>query len=380
MPADATNQLDSPRRPPIWYRRRALYPLWTAAAIVAILFLGWKLLWGLCLVFAAILLGVFFDSGARITGRLLRIRRHGLRLATFLGVLSLVMLGLVFFAGAMVAMQAQELSDQLPDSTVAAEQQIKRIPGGETLLSTLGGLDSIGTQIRGWASTAAASGLNFLVSLAFVLVTGLYLAAEPDIYRRGILWLTPPRWRRDVDQTLDRLGQTLRYWLVGKIGAMLLVGTLSGVGLWILGVPLPLTNAIITSLLTFIPNLGPILSVVPPVLLAFGVSDGWLLSGPSLAVAVLGLYFLIQLAESYVITPLFQKKAVELPPAILITAQLLAGTLIGILGVAVAAPAVAVGMILFRCLWVRGDVEKGDPLDDVPDDVAEDVAEDEEAE
>ena len=139
---------------------------------------------------------------------------------------------------------------------------------------------------------------------------------------------------------------TLRRWVTGRLLGMVILGGVTALGLWVLGVPLPLALGVLTGILCLIPNFGPLLSLVPPVVLAIGGdadNAGW-----SLALQVVLLFLAIQTLESYVLTPLIEKKAVELPPAALIVAQIFGGALVGLLGVLLAAPVLAVVLRLRR--------------------------------
>lgn len=355
------------RRPPIWYRRRVLYAVMVTFAVAVGLWLSWQVRWSLCLAFLAVLIAIFFDSGAKLVGAALGKfdvdLSRGKRLAIFC-ILLLIAAGLFgWFASQAFISQVDELREQLPGSLDAAEEAISQYAPGRWLVESTGGLQSASGQLKAFAKTAAMSTMNFFIAIVFVFITGLYLTIEPGVYRRGLLWLMPPRWRFQTRDLLDDASDRLHHFLVGQFSAMLIVGTLSGLGLWILGVPMPLVNGVITTFACFIPNIGPIISVVPPLLLSFGVTDGWLLSGPQLAVAVMVLYLAIQLIESYVITPLIQKRAIDMPPAILITSQLLMGYLIGIVGVAITAPLVVLVMVMVRQLWTDGDLDNDDPMD-----------------
>ena len=144
--------------------------------------------------------------------------------------------------------------------------------------------------------------------------------------------------------------------------AMGAVGVMTFIGLWILGAPLPFVFATLAGLLEFIPNIGPVIASGLPTLLSVG-HEGRFLSGPSLAMAVLGWFLVVQMLESYLLTPLIQRRAVELPPALLIVTQLAAAVLLGPVGVAIAAPLVASGMAVSRELFVVGEPGKEDPQD-----------------
>ena len=348
--------------PPIalGFRRRATYVVFVAAATAATLFLVWHLRWTLALVFGAILVGVFFRTGGDLVARLIPGRHKNLGLAGFC--VLLVLLGTLFAAFAVPGLSGQmdELRDQVPKAVESLRGRLEDTGWGRWLLDDdrggdLQGLVEGGGGMMQRAMTAASTLLTVVVSFVFLLFTGLYLAVEPREYRRGIVWLLPPRDREAAQQTLLDVGHTLRYWLYGQLTAMALVGILSGVGLWILGVPLPLVCAVWTFLLVFIPNFGPVASGALPVLLALATPDGMFGGGVGLALAVVVLYLGVQAVESYVVTPMIQKKAVELPPALLITTQLILGVLMGLVGVAIAAPLTAALMVASRRLLVVGD-------------------------
>jgi predicted PurR-regulated permease PerM len=155
---------------------------------------------------------------------------------------------------------------------------------------------------------------------------------------------------------LNESGSTLQSWLVAKLFEMLLIGGLTTLGLWLLGIELALVLGLIAGLLSFIPNIGPVLSVIPAVLLAS-------LEGTRTMLYVVGLYTIVQALESYVFTPWMQQRIVSVPPALTISMQLLFGLLAGTLGLLLATPLVAVGMVLVRMLYVEdilGDRPEGD--------------------
>jgi predicted PurR-regulated permease PerM len=132
---------------------------------------------------------------------------------------------------------------------------------------------------------------------------------------------------------------------------MVLVGVLTTVGLWWLDVPLALTFGLLAAALTFIPNFGPVLSVVPPALLA-------LADDPTRALYVAVLYLAIQTIESYAVTPLIQRRTVSMPPALTIMSQIVLGVLVGAIGVAVATPLTAAAMTMVRMLYVEDLLEQ----------------------
>jgi predicted PurR-regulated permease PerM len=187
-----------------------------------------------------------------------------------------------------------------------------------------------------------------------MLFLGIYGAAEPQVYKRGFLHLIPLSSRDRVNSVLAEVGETLRWWLIGKFISMMVIGVLTMVGLWLMDVPLALILAIIAALLTFIPNVGPILSAIPAVLL--GLMDG---IGQAASIALL--YVGIQTVESYVITPLIQRKTVLLPPALTLSSQVLMGVLFGGIGLALASPITAATVVAAKRLYVEDAL--GDTLE-----------------
>jgi predicted PurR-regulated permease PerM len=181
--------------------------------------------------------------------------------------------------------------------------------------------------------------------LVIVLFIGVYAAVEPSIYRRGFLVLIPPQHRDRTGKVISEVVDTLRWWLIGKFISMTIIGVLTTVGLWIMGIPLALALGIIAAIFTFIPNIGPLLSAIPAVLLG-------LIDSPQQALYIAALYVGIQTVESYMITPLIQRKTVSLPPALTLSAQVLLGVIFGGLGVALATPMTAAALVLSRMLYV----------------------------
>jgi predicted PurR-regulated permease PerM len=204
------------------------------------------------------------------------------------------------------------------------------------------------------ATDALLTAVSALAAVLVILFVGLYVAAQPSLYQRGIRRLVPVARRQRADEVLFEVTSVLRWWLIGKILSMVLVGVLTTLGLWWLDVPLALTFGLLAAALTFIPNFGPVLSVVPPALLA-------LADDPTRAIYVAALYLAIQTVESYAVTPLIQRRTVSMPPALTITSQIVLGVLVGGIGVAVATPLTAAAMTMVRMLYVEDLLEQQGP-------------------
>jgi predicted PurR-regulated permease PerM len=172
------------------------------------------------------------------------------------------------------------------------------------------------------------------------------MAVAPDFYTEGIIHLVPIESHARAREVLRAIGQTLRWWLLGRWVSMIVVGLLTAAGLWLIGVPLTLTFGLLAALLTFIPYLGPLLSAVPPTLLAFTQQ-------PQQALYVILVYLGIQSVESYLVTPLVQQRTVSLPPALTLTEQVVLGLLLGGIGVILATPLFAVLVVLVKMLYIE---------------------------
>lgn len=193
------------------------------------------------------------------------------------------------------------------------------------------------------AASVVSSSIGLLGTSLVILLVGLFIAIEPSPYRRGILRLVPIAGRAKAGELLGEVWRVLRAWILGKLVAMTAIFIVTWGGLALLGVPIALTLALLAAALTFIPNFGPILAAIPAVLL--GLQQG---TGTALAVA--GLYAGAQALESYVLTPLIQRKAVSLPPAVTLLAQVAVGLVAGGIGLLLATPLIAAILAIARGL------------------------------
>jgi predicted PurR-regulated permease PerM len=198
---------------------------------------------------------------------------------------------------------------------------------------------------------------NFLVAVVIILFVGIFGAAEASLYRAGVLHLVPRPQRRRVVTTLEALVYNLRWWLLGQVVLMTLIGLTTTLGLWLIGVPLALALGTIAGLLEAVPYVGPWLSAIPAVLIALTISPGHLLM-------VAALYLTLHIVEGYVLVPLLQKRLVLVPSALTLVAQAALAELFGILGLFLAAPLTVVVMVLLKMLYVEDTL--GDQAVDVP--------------
>lgn len=217
------------------------------------------------------------------------------------------------------------------------------IPTIDQLVSQL---QPFANRVLGGGFSLVSNSLNVVLNLLVVLILTLMLLADPAPYRRSFIRLFPSFYRRRVDDILDKCNVALRGWLIGILFNMFVISSLSFVGLLILGIPLALAQAALAGILTFIPNIGPAFSVVPPIAIA-------LLDAPWKSVAVLILYVLIQQIETNLLTPLVMAQQTSLLPAVTLMAQVFFATFFGFFGLLLALPLTVVGQVWLKEVIVK---------------------------
>lgn len=310
--------------------------IWTFANVLLVIFAG-----GL---FAAFLTGL---SGT--------IRRHlglGERMSYLVVVAALAaILGFGgYFLGAELATQFDALGPRMHQAWEKMLNEVYRYEWGrivfsETNLRVLLPEDSKWVErVTGAFSMTIGAIAGFLIAI-FI---GLYGAATPHVYRRGFLLLLPPEVRPRTGAVLNAIGTTMRWWLLGTFARMSVVGLLVTFGLWLMDIPLALALGLIAFVLDFVPYFGPLLALLPALLVA-------MTGGTNEVLSVLLLYLAVQSAENYVVTPLIDQYSVSLPPALTISAQVLLGAMLGALGVIFATPLTAIALVMVQTL--RADEE-----------------------
>lgn len=315
------------------------------------------------LLFAAIVLAVVFDAMARLIRRITRLPRGW---SLTLGILLLLgaFIGVFVLFGTQLAQEFETIREQFPKALAAIEAQLNTWGLGERLRSVISSGSSDISSIMSRAGGYVVSVGSGLADFALVLVGAIFLATQPDVYRRGFLYLIPERAEPTAEKAMDDATAALRGWMVGQLMSMSVVAALTWVGLLLLGVPAAGGLGLIAGLLDIIPFVGPIIAAVPAVILAFTVS-------PMTAVWTMALFLLVQQIQGNVLQPLIQKHAVDVPPAVLLFAVVGAGTLFGFLGVLLAAPITVVTYVLIQRVYVQTILAKPIRIA-VEDDVVED--------
>lgn len=325
-----------------------------AVAFVVIAALAlWYLRHLLLLVFAAILLAVALRGLASLVSRVTGTGNGwSFAVASLAAALAIVL----FFAilGSQLQAQLLQLRDQLPELLAPLEHWLGGgnigdwlVERAEAMMSEVDVMSRI-AGLSGWALTLLANGV-------LVIVAGLYMGSQPGLYLHGFLLMFPRRLRAGAASTLDALGTALQRWLMGQIASMLVVGTLTFLGLWALGIEAALALGFIAGILEFVPFVGPVLATVPALAIALSVDT-------ATAVWVLLLYLAIQQMEGNLLNPLIQQQAVALPPAVTLFALLAFGILFGPLGILLATPLAVVCLVAIKQVWLRGTLGEAVPL------------------
>ncbi len=340
---------DRPAPPPGSTARRTLIAVGTALAVVLPLLLVAYANDVLVLAFGGVLLAALLRGLADGVSARTRLSPN-VSLAVVMIVLVGLLAGAGWLLGATLADQVEQLADQMPAGLRQAEAWLRQFAWGRWLLANTPSPEQVFSRHRAdWVARAAgvfSTTLGVLANLVLVLAVALYTAADPQLYLDGMVRLVTPRHRGRARAVLHALGVALRRWALGRAVAAAALGVVTGVGLWLLGVPAALVLGLAAGLCDLVPYVGPLAAAVPAVLVG-------LLQGPGVALSVGLLYLGAQLLENYLLTPLVQQRTVELPPALLLVSLVLLGVLVGPLGLVFGAPLTVALLVAVKMLYVE---------------------------
>lgn len=308
--------------------RRAMTWFGVALLFGLAIFLSGSLL----VIFGGVVFAALIDGGARLLGRVLPIGR-GLRVAIVLIAALAFMLWTIQFAGSQIAQQAAQLPTTIQGQFYKGLAWLQ----GHGIQVNTGDVQKLAQQAMGGLGqvTRAVGGLiGGLTTLFLIVVLGIYFAIEPDIYRRGVAWILPADRRDEFERSAQEMGRSLRRLLFGRLIGMAVEGVATWIMLQVYGVPMAFLLGLITGLLAALPNIGAPISGAIMIMVGFS-------GGIDMGIFTIIVYALVQTIDGYVIVPIIARKTVDLPPALVLAAQLIMGVLFGILGLALADPLVA---------------------------------------
>nr|WP_259371804.1 AI-2E family transporter [Caldimonas mangrovi] len=316
--------------------------------VVAGVLLAWNLREVIVLVFAGSVVAVTLTAFGRPLRRYFGLSRRVALAAVLAALVAVLGLG-IWLIGPALSEQFERLREELPRAVDAVGGWLDSNALGAALRDAWNGLKADGVPWSRVASLASVT-LGSLATFGLVIVLGIYLAADPTTYRRGVVRLLPPERRGLVDGALGSAGESLHRWLVGQGVSMLAVGMLTTLALWAIGMPLALALGVIAAVLDFVPFFGPIVAGALSVLLAF-------IEGPQTALQVAIAVIAIQQVEGNVLMPLVQRWAVALPPVLALLSVVIFGVLFGLPGVLLATPMMVVAMSLVDSLYLQTFIE-----------------------
>lgn len=322
-------------------------------ALIISLYILWQIRQVLLLVFAAVVVATALNRLAR------RLQKSGMRrgIAVLLsvGLFLALVAGFFWLIVPPFAEQFQEITYRVPQGFERLNSWIQqlstRVPA--QLIPYLPNVDSLSRQaqpfinrVLGGSFAFFSGSLEFVLKFLLVLVLTAMMLANPQAYRKVFIRLFPSFYRRRVDGILQQCEESLGKWLIGALISMSVVALMSTIGLSILRVPAALALGVLAGFFNLIPNLGPTISVIPPMAIA-------LLDSPLTSLFVLALYFLIQQIESNLITPYVMAQQVNLLPAITLLAQVFFATFFGLLGLVLALPLTVVAQIWLKEVLIK---------------------------
>ena len=330
-------------------RRSLLATGLTLLATCVALFLVWKTVSSLLIVFAGVLFAAFLDAGARALAPVLPFNR-ALRL-------TLVLVLLTALTGFSLVWGAGKLPEQTRVLLKVMDTQIDVLQ--QHLLSY--GVDLLGSEwgrdLTQWLfsdqgrflrhAQFVLGGASTVVTGALVIVfLGILFAFDPTSHRESLVMLTRLSYRARMRMVMDEIGKVLRFWFIGQLIRIILMTLCVWLALYLIGLPGPFVLGLQAGLSNFIPYLGPIVAAIPIALVAMPF-------GGSVLVWTVVIYTIIQSIEGYVIGPLIQRQAVDTPPAWTLVAIVLLGALFGVMGIALAMPLVAIGRVAIIRFYVE---------------------------
>jgi predicted PurR-regulated permease PerM len=330
-------------------RRGILATALTVLAICVALFLVWQTASSLLIVFAGVLFAAFLDAAARALAPVLPLNRT-LRLTLVLLLLTaLTGLGLVWGTGKLPE-QTRVLLTVMDTQLDILQKHL--LTYGVDLLGAEWGRDftqwlfSDQGRFFRHAQFVLGGASTVLTGALVIVFLGILFAFDPTSHRESLVILVKQSYRARMRAVMDEMGNVLRFWFVGQLIRIILMTVCVWAALYLIGLPGPFVLGLQAGLSNFIPYLGPIVAAIPIALVAMPL-------GGSLLIWAVVIYTIIQSIEGYVIGPLIQRQAVDIPPAWTLVALVFLGALFGVMGIALAMPLVAIGRVAIVRFYVE---------------------------
>lgn len=326
--------------------------IWRSADVARIFIMGslflflWRFFWmvhsALFIVMLAILIAIVIHAPAKW------LAKRGLPFRVALPLMVLAFVGSL--VGLMVAMvphlvqQMALLATELPEALEQAQGWFRSRTGQGPESEFSRNITRQATEFVGRFVPLAFNLITTLLGSFAIIVLASFFAAQPDLYRDLLLRIVPVETRDRWERVYAEAGRNLRQWTIGKALTMLFIGVVTYVGLTLFKIPGALALAAFAALMEFIPNFGPTIAAAPAVVAAFAIS-------PGTALYVALFYFLLQQVQNAITVPLVERRAVNIPPAMLLVWQLMLAIGFGLMALFVATPMLAVIVVAVRILY-----------------------------
>jgi predicted PurR-regulated permease PerM len=326
------------------FRKKAWIVIGTAALVILLVWIFKEAFNVMLLLLAGALVALYFRGLARLIQKAVDISDGAALSISIVGSL-LLLAGFFYIAGNSIQQQTEQIRESLPPALDNMREQLNRSSLGRSIVERAEAGDTR-EKLMSLAQSIFRSSFGIIGDIYIVLFLAIFFTVSPKPYVHGFVKLIPPPSKPQARKVIERLGYSLKRWLKGQIFAMFAVFFMTAIGLVIMGIPMWLILSLSAGLLNFIPNFGPLIAMIPAVLVGF-------LIGPGTALMVAGLYITVQLIESSLVTPQIQKKMIKVPPALIIIAQLFMGVLTGGWGLLLATPLMVVLIILVQELYIN---------------------------
>jgi predicted PurR-regulated permease PerM len=297
----------------------------------------------LLMTFMGVLIAVYFHGLADFINQKTKISR---KFSLFISIAGTIILlsAMIWIIGSTVQQQTEQLSHILPQIIGTAKTKLAASTTGQQLLGYTSGDNS--KKLLDTASTFFSSSFGVLGDLYIILFLGIFFTADPSLYKNSLLAIVPSQREADSSIIWDRISAALKAWLKTKLVSMVLVTIVVAIGLTFIGLPGTLVLGLIAGLLDIIPNFGPVIAMIPGVLLGLMIS-------PQMAVIAALIYVTCETIVGSIFMPLIQKRMINIPPAITMISQLVMGVICGLMGIILAVPILLVLSILVDELYIK---------------------------
>jgi predicted PurR-regulated permease PerM len=329
------------------------------AAVVAFGFVVWELTDLLLLAFGAILVALMLQLVAEPIERWTPLP-HSLALLIAGLIVLAIAAGTIWLFGSQIGAQMSDVIHRVTEELNSLKTGLGKSGFGRTILSQIGKTQ---VSLASWVEKILTISIETIIAVILLVISAAYLTSQPRIYRAGLVQLFPPSLHAEVGGTLDNIGKALRLWLLGQFIQMAIIGCLTLVTVWLIGLPGAMALGVIAGITEFIPYVGPILAAIPAVLVAFTLS-------PVTVLWTVIAYLMIHQIEGNIVAPMIQRYMVAIPPALLLLVIASAEVLFGPLGILFAAPLTVVAFVAVKRLYVRNTLQE--PTE-IPGESSEDV-------